>query len=292
MQYNPVVASTINKKNETPLFIAVENYNCKQIELLLNADNKNINHQNNSGDTVLHQACICTSYSKEMCDLVKLLIIHGADTTIKNHNQATPLVELFSDISAPEFKIVDFLLAEHPDIFEILIQTKDNNLNTQFHLCTQLQTLYDNFQQYLLLLKSHKLDIGAKNKDGKTATDLAGKFYNTLYNRYAAQRLPYFKCPFETQERIYHNFLRVTQLPTRCTLFKDIFEQQNSDTYNFPRELTSHIMCTYYALHLETIVAKKYKNDKEYYGDFIENKQEIRKQLLAKPEPKLLWSSV
>ncbi len=286
------MANTINTKNETPLCVAVEKENSTQIELLLNAYNKNINHQNNNGDTVLHQACKCTSYSKKTCDIIKLLIIHGADTTIKNSNQATPLINLFSDISRTEFPITDFLLAEHPDIFEILIETEDSRYNTQFHLCTQLQSANDNFEHYLSLLKSHKLDIHAKNKDGKTAANLAGELYQKLYNRYTPKKLPYFKQPFDTQERIYHTFLRITQPPTSYASFKQIFEQQNTHNYNFPRELTSHIMYTYYALHLETIVAKKYKGNKAYYDDYVENKQAIRQELLAKPEPKLLWNTV
>ncbi len=294
LKYNPAVASTINNKfnNETPLYAAVKNLNIKQIELLLNADKKGINHQNNKGDTVLHHACSCTSYTKEMCDIIKLLIINGADTTIKNHNKATPLVELFSDISAPEFKIVDFLLAEHPDIFEILIQTKDKNQNTQFHLCTQLQIFKDNFEQYVLLLKNNNLDIHTKNKDGRTAVNLAERRYENLYNLYTKKRSPYLKWSFATQEYIYHTFLRVTQPRISCASFKQIFDQQTTGWPEFPRELIQHIIRTYYTLNLETIVAKKYKNNKKYYDDYIENKQEIRQQLLAKPEPKLLWGTV
>jgi ankyrin repeat protein len=293
LKYNPAVASTITDKfnNETPLYTAVKNFNIKQIELLLDADNKGINHQNNTGDTVLHHACSCTSYSKEICDLVKLLIIRGSDTTIKNHNQATPLIELFSDISAPEFKIVDFLLTEHSDIFETLIQTKDKNQNTQFHLCTQLQVFKNNFEQYLLLLKNNNLDIHAKNKGGRTAVDLAERHYENLYNLYTRKRSPYLKWPFATQEYIYHTFLRVTQRPTSCASFKQIFDQQTTGFPEFPRELIQHIMCGYYALNLETIVAKKYKNNTEYYDDYIENKEKIRQQLLEKPEPKLLWNA-
>ena len=58
-----------------------------------------------------------------------------------------------------------------------------------------------------------------------------------------------------------------------------------------PEELLVHIMYDYYALNIETIVAKKYKHNKKYYDDFIENKNQIKQQLLAKPELHFLWSA-
>jgi len=51
-------------------------------------------------------------------------------------------------------------------------------------------------------------------------------------------------------------------------------------------------MRNYYKLNIETIVAKKYKNDQKYYDDFIEVKDAIKKQLRDKPKnPHLLWST-
>jgi len=59
-----------------------------------------------------------------------------------------------------------------------------------------------------------------------------------------------------------------------------------------PQEIKQLIMRNYYKLNIETIVAKKYKNDQKYYDDFIEVKDAIKKQLRDKPKnPHLLWST-
>ena len=88
-----------------------------------------------------------------------------------------------------------------------------------------------------------------------------------------------------------HAFLRFTSPDTQCALFKHLLQQHCADGIQLPKEVQSFIARLYYTLNIETIIAKKYNGKLDYYDDFIENKIEIKKQLLAKPEPTLLWSN-
>ena len=92
------------------------------------------------------------------------------------------------------------------------------------------------------------------------------------------------------QERVMHTFLCFTSPNTQCALFTHLLQQYSADDMPLLKELITSIARMYYELNIETIIARKYKHNKEYYNDYIENKIEIKQQLIAKPEFHLLWS--
>ena len=87
-------------------------------------------------------------------------------------------------------------------------------------------------------------------------------------------------------EMILHSFLRCMYAVKPCALFRKVLRKSL-----LPKELRTYIASLYYALNLETIIAKKYKNTIEYYGKTLEQKNEIKNLLFKNPESYLLWSS-
>jgi ankyrin repeat protein len=273
-------SQAINARNHggrTPLHIASIHEQEDCIDLLLNHNISNINWQAyGHGNTALHMVC-----ERENFNCIKLLLEKKADTTIKNNHQATPLVNLFSCTNDIEFGA---FITNEPLLASRLIHSTDNEYNNQLHLCTELQPInYDKFEKYLLRLISHGVGINARNNNGKRPIDLACDGYNTFYNLYITKRLPTIKQTLDNQEAIMHAFLRVTPSMS-CADLKTILEP-------FPKELKKLIGHIYYALNIDTIIAKKYKHDKTYYDDFIAHKNEIRNNLLALPEPNVLWNT-
>lgn len=255
-------------------------------EFLLNLNPKTINHQDNEGNAPLHMVGKA-KYNTERHDLIKLLIVSGANATIKNYNQETPLLEIFNTTELFTF------IKNNPGIIEELILTTDKDNNTQLHLCTNVQRRLDPYKlhEYLSFLKSHGVNIHARNKNNKTALDLTAQAYNKLYNEYMTTKLPYIKKALDLQEHTMNCFLRFYSPHTECALFKEIL--CNTDTYELPMtsDVKGYIVRLYYAVNIETIVAKKYINNNDYSNTFIENKNEIRQKLIQNPEPRLLWST-
>ena len=284
---NPQAANMYDKNGAIPLLTAAYFGKKDCVTLLLSHNIKTINHQNYNGYTALHDAC-CQKH----LSIVKLLIEEGANPTIKNYTQAmTPLMLLCLSYAFNWDAFYAFI-NDHPSIAHELIHAKDAQNNSQLHLCTAIDAiLTSKFDLYLQFLTSHGLDIHSRNNDGKTAMGLACDEYNTCYNQYIAKKKSKLKEIVTTQEKIMHAFLRLTSPHTPCVLFKHILHQHSADGLELPEELIALIMCDYYALNIETIVAQKYRHDNTYYDDYIENKQKIRQQLLAKPKPKLLWSA-
>jgi ankyrin repeat protein len=316
------MAKLCNNVKTTPLLAAILSQQKDCVETILSYDISTINHHNNHGDvplieargqvdiikllieyganinihnyegnTLLHLQCECWNLD---FDMIKLLIENGAHPTIQNNNQGTPLIRIFSVNRDDDNRLDSFysFCAENPAVADILICQKDENGNSQLHLCTAIANINEpKFEQYLQFLTDYDLSIHSRNKDGKRAIDLACEEYHALHHQYMAKKTDQLKGMLTIQERIMHAFLRHISPHTPCALFKHTFKQQNTHGYEFPRELVTHIMYDYYALNIETIVAKKYKCDHKYYDDFIENKHEIRQNLLKEPEPRLLWSA-
>ena len=281
------VASMISKNSQatdardhwgcTPLHIASAYGQEDCIDLLLNHNISNINWQDyDDENTALHIACVRKNFN-----CTKLLLKKNAATTIKNNNQATPLVRLFSctnDVELYRFFTNEPLTANQ------LIHSTGNEYNNQLHLCTKLHPInYDKFEKYLLFLISCGVGINARNKNGKRPIDLACDEYNSCYNFYITRKFPEAKKILDNQEAIMHAFLRFTP-SVSCADFQTILE-----LFSLPQELKNYIGQIYYKLNIDTIIAKKYKHDKNYYDDFIENKNEIRNKLIAHLEPNLLW---
>ena len=111
------------------------------ITSLLNSKTININSQNKiNGWTALHWAC-----KRNQIPTVKLLLAHGADHTIKNFKNQTPLQvsqnpEIIKSILIPT-------LNSHPSLLELIIDELSEN-----SLGRILQKLNLNSKQELLLL--------------------------------------------------------------------------------------------------------------------------------------------
>jgi hypothetical protein len=127
------------------------------------------------------------------------------------------------------------------------------------------------------------VDINARNNNGKRPVDLACDEYNSFYNLYITNKISSIKAIVDNQEAIMHAFLRFTPLIS-CADFQTILK-----SFPLPQELKNYIGQIYYALNIDTIIAKKYKYNEIYYDTFIKHKNEKRKKLLAHPEPNLLW---
>ncbi len=282
----PQTANICSRGGSIPLHVAAYHGKKDCVTLFLSHDIRTSNHQDYGGFTALHQAC-----NVRQLDTIKLLIEKDADPTIKNNYQVTPLTRLFS-VCYDDLNLFYSFLADNPSVAKKIIHKKDKQKNNQFHLCATIQGILEpKFDSYLLFLASHNLDINARNNEGKRAVDLAYEKYTKLYNFYTIEKLHNMYKDVTNQEQVMHAFLRFISPHTPCALFKTMLEQQSANGHTLPEELLVHIIRNYYELNIETIVAKKYKHNKKYYDDYIENKNQIKQQLLAKPELHLLWSA-
>jgi ankyrin repeat protein len=312
----PQLAIVRNREGNTPLHIA-SGYGHKDcIGSLLLHNKRTINRQNYSGETALHIACANKNF-----DVIKELIINGANTTIKNDWQQTPLLILFcsivgsdddydSDGSDDKWDLFNSFIDSNSIVANKLIHAIDKHKNCQFHLCATVQGItYYRFNRYLHFLISHGLNICARNNDGKRALDIACKKYNELYNFYIKNKMLDIWKILINQERKMHTFLRLTSPNKQCVLFIHLLQQFSADGIPLPKDLLAYIALIYYALNIETIIAKKYNDDNQelehcedymmdrirrsdnsgYYCNFIENKNRIKHKLLIKPKLKLLW---
>jgi hypothetical protein len=228
--------------------------------------------------------------SRKQLNVIKLLIEKDANPTIKSNNyQTTPLIHFFSAYN-DDLNLFYSFIADNPFIASKLIHTKDTQKNSQLHLCAVITSIVaPKFELYLPFLTSHGLNIHSRNKDGKRAVDLACEKYTKLYNFYTIEKSPNIYKAVTNQEQVMHAFLCFTSPHTQCALFTHLLQQYSADDMPLLKELITSIAHMYYELNIETIIANKYKYSREYYNDFIENKNEIRRQLLAKPELHLLW---
>jgi len=288
----PQTANMCSKKEWIPLHTAAYFGQRDCVNILLTHDIKIINHQDDNNNTALHIACWARRFN------TMLLLIHkGADPIIKNNQQTTPLICIFS---ADNENLLQYYLSKFPRCAHTLIHTKDTQDNSQFHLCTTITSIDPvRFERYLQFLTRYGLNIHARNKNGKRAVDLACDAYDTLSKQYNVMQSSDLKKKIINQEQIMHAFLRYIAPRTSYALFKETLElfahllqQQNINNQELSKRLIAHIMCNFYALHIETIIAQKFKNKPAYYDCCIENKQKIRQQLFNKPEPKLLWSAL
>jgi len=283
---NPCLTSIRNKQGNIPLHITSAHGNKKGSALLLSHNITTIDWQNYHGETALHVACHHQQFA-----IIKQLVKNNACTTIKDNNQSTPFARLFFSVKDSNAYLFRAFEKEHPHTMQKLIHSKDNNNNTQLHLCAILHNAVDaefTFKEYLAYLINNKVDVHAKNKNGKQAVDLACQAFNQLNDQYIVTKLPKLKDVLMAQEHNMHAFLRVSYPYKQYAFFQQILSQKSLSNQPLLKKLRKIIAYFYYALNIETIIAKKYKNDEDYYNDFVENKNEIKKQLLIYPQPKLL----
>jgi hypothetical protein len=179
----------------------------------------------------------------------------------------------------------------------INIKAYKKNTDPALHLVVKKETAEWKDREIInLLIKHDPTVIHIKNDNGKRVIDLVCDVYNVLYNQYVAIKLP-DRTLYENlskQEYLMYTLLSATSPYTECVLFKAMLEQKDSTGVQLPKELITHIIFYYYALNIETIVAKK--QYAHYYGIYyallIEQKIAIKRQLLEKPEAALLWSSL
>ncbi|HSC25478.1 MAG TPA: ankyrin repeat domain-containing protein [Candidatus Babeliales bacterium] len=259
-----------NKNGQLPLAIAAKYGHKECLKLLLAYNNAHINHQSYDGSTALHEIC---TYTEEIptdtrSNIIKLLIEYGANTTIKNNLQATPLYSLFSYNSAT----LDYLLDNDKSIADQLIHAVDEHHNNQLHLCATLQLInnesFNKSTKYLKFLITRDVNLWSRNKDGKLPVDLAYDAFKTLYNKYTAKKLPYLENVLKHQEHIMHSFLSIASPFTKYVLLKAISHQQN-----LTKNILALIALNYYTLNIDAIIAEKYVNNyTTYYHMPIEKK--------------------
>lgn len=284
---------------DIPLHIAAYHGHNECIEILLSHNKNNINRKNHNGNTALHEACMNKKF-----DTIKLLIANDARATIKNKHQITPFMMLYSILNSNDQDTFENLLTNNKNISDALIYATDKNNNTQFHLCATITTPAHTgkFEEYLLFLKTHGLNIHTRNNHHKKAVDLACERYNTLYNKYASSTVPTEQVLLKNQEIIMHHFLRLTPPSTQYALLKELLSQHDKDNISLPRDMIQLIICLYYLLNLEAVVAKKLEiiaiakklaiaagqdDDGSIY--YKQDTKVLRQQLIEAPEPKLLW---
>ena len=147
-----------NEFGDTVLMDAVTNEDPKITALLLKRGAALIINSGNEryGDTALMKAA-----GKGNIEIVKMLVGNGAKVNLKNNMDETPLMRA----------------VEHPEIVQYLISKGANvnavsyNGDTAYTLAVQKAELYKNipgYQKSVEVLKKHKNNINARNKDGKT----------------------------------------------------------------------------------------------------------------------------
>lgn len=259
----------------------------KITDLLIAHDSQTINIRNTHGNSLLHRACHIGS-----TELTNYLLYKGARATIKNNAQKTPLAVAY-------LESIDFKTFYRQADKKLLLK-KDKDGNTQLHLAVLIKDVdAKKFDKYIAFLLTQKLSLWSRNKKNELPIDLAFRKHAEVYKQYSNREQHYSLFNDLIQrEKIAHSFLRFTSSKTECVLFKALLEQISSENLQLPKDVTTVIMRMYYALNVETIVARKCKYNTEYYDsfisnkeDFIENKNAIKRQLLANPEPKSLWSA-
>ena len=171
----------------TPLHLAVLSENIKEVGLLLEMNNTDVNIQNNDGNTPLHLAL-------GNLKIVRLLLeMNNIDVNIQNNDGNTPLLlanseniilELLKknntnieiENKKGETIIYKTVFLGQVNIFKILILKNDiekfiktYNGNSLLHLAI----LYDHFEIVKLLLEIDEIDVNIQNKDGNTPLHMA-----------------------------------------------------------------------------------------------------------------------
>lgn len=301
LQKNPKALDEYDYEKNNPLHYACVLLHKSCIKKIITVDKNSINKQNIYGETSLH--LLLKKHTIDALDkqlkLFKLLIRHGADITIRDNLQETPLFLLFNILNNGSYsrKIIRFI-EKNKDFIQQLVLTTDAHTNTQFHLCPKLEFIHkESFQKYLSFLHNWGLDIQARNNKGKRAADLACETFEFFYRVYTTENLfasDFFECQknLMCQEIRLHRFLCFTAPFIQAADFKAVLEKKSHENISLPKDVITYIMQYYYLLNIETVIAQKYKSASAYYNMSIEGKNNLKWALLVNPEPHLLWSNL
>lgn len=271
----------LDKNNETALHISCQNNNFTGVTALLLADTSGINLQRDHfQQTALHIAA-----ENAGPDIAELLLAKGADSTILDANQETSLACFYFKNKTDRID---------PVAVQSMVHATDSEKNTQLHLYAksnlsqyncQNRINEKNIDSYLSFLLASGLSIWSHNSSAQTAANVAVQDYQATYNFYLEKPTPPMKSILDTQERIMHTFLRITSHHINAILFQKFFKQ-----FQLLPEIKKHIMQYYYKINIETIIARQYNNDPQYYNKTIDQKQNIKKKLIQDLEcPRFLW---
>ncbi len=108
----------LDKNNQNGLMIAIENNHIEIVQLLLNAQ-VNPNHQRFDGNTPLHIACY-----KGYTPLAIMLLDFGADPTISNENNQTPILSAIRGKMSEVVKMIARKLPKHQIPSAILLSCR------------------------------------------------------------------------------------------------------------------------------------------------------------------------
>lgn len=97
-----------NRYGGTALIPAAEHGHIEVIKELLTRTNIDVNHVNNLGWTALMEAIVLNDGNKEQQQVIRLLIEHGADINIPDHDGVTPL----QHARAHKFKEIEEILLQ------------------------------------------------------------------------------------------------------------------------------------------------------------------------------------
>jgi hypothetical protein len=257
------------------------------IGLLMEHNPQTINIRDKNDNTLLHHVCRDRDVEK-----TQFLLKKSARTTIKNNDGFTPLA------------IAYFIKPSTFDLFyskklKKLVLNRDKNHNTQLHLAALLNinnVNYDEFKRYIDFLLSQGLSLWSRNKNNELPVDLASKKY-TASCKECIEQSPLdqtmgYNSKIVNQELILHYFLQLSSSQKQCAPFMHLLQECLKDGFgNVPKELQNYIAKMYYIVNIETVVANKYKVSINYCHEELKLKEQIKYELLIKPEPELLWSA-
>ena len=284
------------KETSPAIHLAASRSNQEIIKLLCTTHPELIHMRDENGNTPLHVAC-CNIDS----NVITFLLKKGAHTTATNKEGKTPIAEIF--FLSPTIKKYSLYYGTSKIATDLdsnslhkLIHKKNSLGDTQLHLAQFIlpSCIFDQFATfdiYIKFLISNGLSLRSRNKKNKTPLDLVQREYNRLYKTYikSKKKSQTLYNKLIHQEIVLHSFLRVGLSEKKYALFLYLLQKcyQNSE-WQIPRELQGYIATLYYALNIEAIIANKYKYNEKYYKNSIENKAEIRLNLLKSPEPHFL----
>lgn len=240
--------------NRTPLMLASEEGYAEIVTLLLEQKNCIPLEANYYGRIALHYAAQQNHFEcvKKLCEyggldrqdhdgntpiylasltnqvqIIDYLIKKGANTLIKNEKGFVPFLIIYQKNIQNKIE---------KTILNNMIQAKDENNNSLFHILAEISHLHNDKYDYdncLEFLMKKGLNLYAQNNNQFTALDMLDK-------QYTLNPIP---------SRIMLSFWRVASNHRQCSLFKKILK-------TLPKELRTLILTYYYKLNIKTIFAK------------------------------------
>jgi ankyrin repeat protein len=233
----PLDVFTEDNYGNTPLHWACFHDNVEVIDFILNHyKEKNrmdkLNKQNSNGNTPLH-ACMIRhdrNRRRKPCNVsIKKVLDAGAYSFLRNDDQHTPLALCF--VSAD-------LNSLNQESLQKMALSMDETKNTQLHLHVKTKNIA---APYLQILVSQGVSVWRRNKDGKTATDLACTQYEKYYQKHG-DAPKYGKENLKLNDKCYmmRTFLRLTWAHVSYASFKLMLD-------GLLPELQYYIMLYYYS---------------------------------------------